>query len=131
MKQIYFSLCVLLLMLLVSCQDDTDNKAIGGELTVHYKNKKDQRLAEAIVVFWKKNDLITGGKQDLDLRRTNDFLRLSMIASDTSQIEMIQFREKRLFNELKKKLWEEVFDEKNFELVISDDKFKPLYTVGE
>lgn len=131
MKYLYLSLSVVLILLVASCQSDSDNKAIGGELTVHYENKKHQKLAETIVIFWKENDLITGKKQDLELKKVNKLFRLSMIANDTSLIDMMPFREKRLFNELKNKLWKEVFNEKNFELIISDEKFKPLYTVGE
>ena len=131
MKLFYLSISFLLPLLAPSCQGDADNKAIGGELTVHYENKSDQKLAEELLIFWKENDLVTVEKQDIELKKMKAFYRVSMIAADTSLIEMMPFREKRLFNELKTKLWKEVFDEKDFELVISDDKFKPLYTVGE
>jgi hypothetical protein len=56
---------------------------------------------------------------------------VSIIAKDTANIQNMPFMEKKLFSELKLKLWKEVFRKKTFKLMISDNKFNPLYSVGE
>ena len=131
MKRILVLFQIILCTLLFSCKSDDLHQAIGGELTVHYESESDKELAEEILMFWRDNDLLSGKEQDLQLVRLKGVPKLSIIAKDTATIENMPFMEKKLFSELKLKLWKEVFSRKTFKLVISDNKFNPLYSVGE
>ncbi|MFT5859087.1 MAG: hypothetical protein ACI865_001183 [Flavobacteriaceae bacterium] len=131
MKRILLLFQIVLFALLFSCESDDLHQAIGGELTVHYESESDEELAEKILMFWRDNDLLSGKEQDLQLVRRKGIPQLSIIAKDTANIQNMPFMEKKLFSELKLKLWKEVFRKKTFKLMISDNKFNPLYSVGE
>lgn len=118
-------------MLFFSCESKDLHQAIGGQLIVHYEMKSDKALADEILVFWRDNDLISTHEQDLQLVRFKGIPRLSIIAKDTRDFQDMPFMEKKLLSDLKLKLWKDVFNQKTFTLVISDNKFNPLYSVGE
>lgn len=119
-----------LLFLTLSCGSDFGNKVVGGNFTVYFTDVKDQELAEKIAVYFKENDLISSQKQDVQLVRENKTIQLRLISSSTDNIKSMPFEERKLLVALKYNLQKEVF-KKQFDLVICNDKFEPIYTIDQ
>lgn len=117
--------------MLLSCGSDYGNRVIGDNFTVYFTNKNDQKLAEEIALYFKENNLISNQKQDVQLSRVNNSLRLSLIAEGSSeQVKNMSFEERKLLTELQTSLYQNVFN-KPFDLVICNDKFEPIYTLNK
>lgn len=119
-----------MLFLTLSCGSDFGNKVVGGNFTVYFTDVKDQELAEKIAVYFKENDLISSQKQDVQLVRENKTIQLRLISSSTDNIKSMPFEERKLLVALKYNLQKEVF-KKQFDLVICNDKFEPIYTIDQ
>ena len=101
----------------------------GGELTVYYFDQSESETAEKIAFFWKENGLLSGKKQDLQVRRVDDRFTVSMIAVEPKKIDNMSIDEVQLLAQLKKKLYVEVFSQESFTLEICNDRFETIYTV--
>ncbi|MDC3252672.1 hypothetical protein OAU25_00295 [Crocinitomicaceae bacterium] len=123
MKKAFFIFCILIL---TACSQEYGNRVVGGNLSVHFTESKDETIASKLAVFWKENDLISETPQDIQLSRTNQGYRLSIIASNEFDPEQIRFKERKALLELRAMLENEVFLDKHFELVLSDNQFKPI-----
>ncbi|MFT5778660.1 MAG: hypothetical protein ACI837_001616 [Crocinitomicaceae bacterium] len=131
MKRFGFLFSVLFLVLLSACTSDDRNKIVGGELTVYFIDKQDESLAKEVALYWKEHDLVTGKPQDLELSKAENGYVLAMIAKKPNELDLMTFTEKRLLNELKMDLYETIFEEKPFNLVLSNPKFETLYVIGQ
>ncbi len=112
-----------------SCTSDNRHQLKGGNLTVYYFQESEAKTAEEVAYFWKQQGFLTGQKQDLQLRKNDRKYTLSIIASEKDAVEKMTFDHVQLLAQLKRKLWEEVFDKQSFTLEICNNKFEPIYTV--
>ena len=115
--------------LMQSCASDNRHQLKGGNLTVYYFQKSEAKTAEKVAFFWKRRGFLTGKKQDLQLRKIDKKYTLSIIASEKDAVTKMTFDHIQLLAQLKRKLWEDVFEKQSFTLEICDDKFEPIYTV--
>lgn len=117
--------------LLLSCGGDHGNRVVGDNFTVYFTNKKDQKLAEDIALYFKQNNLISNQKQDIQLTRFNKRFQLRLIATGSKeQVKNMSFEERKLLTELQTSLYKNVI-KKPFDLVICNNKFEPIYTLNE
>ena len=86
-------------------------------------------MAEKVAFFWKERGFLTGERQDLQLRRMDNKYTLSMIAKDKDEVKKMTFDDVQLLLQLKRRLWEDVFEKKSFNFEICNNKFEPIYTV--
>lgn len=117
------------LFILIGCGADKRNKVVGGELTVYYFDQSEAKVAESIAFFWKENGLLSGKRQDLQVRKDKNRFTVSMIAADPKKIKEMPIDEVLLLAQLKKKLYVEVFKQESFTLEICNNRFEPIYTV--
>ncbi|MDG1332744.1 MAG: hypothetical protein P8P74_10460 [Crocinitomicaceae bacterium] len=129
MIRVLFLLSFSLLVLLASCNSDKRNKFVGGKLTVYYFDESEADVAKDVAFFWKENDLLSGNKQDLQVRKDDGRYTVSMIAASPKEVTEMPIDEVQLLAKLKKKLYVEVFNEKAFTLEICNDRFESIYTV--
>lgn len=116
-------------MLLSSCNSDKRHRHVGGELTVYYFDQSEAETAKNVAFFWKENQLLTGKKQDLQVRKDKDRYTVSMIAKEPTKVNEMPIDEVQLLAQLKKKLYTEVFNEQAFTLEICNSRFETVYTV--
>lgn len=112
-----------------SCANDSRHQLVGGNLTVYYFQESEAKTAEKITFFWKKRGFLTGKKQDLQLRKIGKKYTLSIIATEKDAVKKMTFDEIQLLAQLKRRLWEDVFDKQSFRLFVCNNKFEPIYTV--
>ncbi len=86
-------------------------------------------MAEKVAFFWKERGFLTGERQDLQLRRMDNKYTLSMIAKDKDEVKKMTFDDVQLLLQLKRRLWEDVFEKKSFNFEICNNKFEPIYIV--
>ncbi len=129
MTRIFFLATVALIGLLQSCGGDNRHKIEGAKLTVYYFQESEMKTAEKVAFFWKERGFLTGEKQDLQLRKVDNKYTLSMIANDKDAGEKMTFDDIQLLMQLKRRLWEDVFEEKSFNFEICNNKFETIYTV--
>lgn len=120
----------LLFVLLSACSGDYGHKVVGDNLTVYFTDRNDEKLAEDIAVYWKENQLIATGKQDLQLVRSKNKMELRIIANTPDNVKNMSFEERKLLSELERNMQTEV-GEKSLQLVICNDKFEPIYIPTE
>lgn len=120
----------LLIVLLTACSGDYGHKVVGDNLTVYFTDRNDEKLAEDIAIFWKENQLIATGKQDLQLVRLKEKIELRIIANVPENVKNMSFEERKLLGELERKMQVEI-REKSLQLVICNDKFEPIYIPTE
>lgn len=116
-------------ILLSSCNSDSRHRFVGGELTVYYFDQSEASIAKKVAFFWKENGLLSGEKQDLQVRNVNNRFVVSMIAKEPKKVKDMPIEEVQLLAQLKKKLYTEVFNEEAFTLEICNDRFEAVYTV--
>lgn len=116
-------------VLLSSCNSDKRHRHVGGELTVYYFDQSEAETAKNVAFFWKENKLLTGKKQDLQVRKDKDRYTVSMIAKEPTKVNEMPIDEVQLLAQLKKKLYTEVFNEQAFTLEICNSRFETVYTV--
>ena len=129
MKRTFLFLTVLSLFILVGCNSDKRLQTGGGELTVYYFDKSEAKIAKDIAFFWKANNLLTGKKQDVQVRKDDARFTVSMIAAEPNKIDDMTMDEVQILSQLKKKLYVEVFNEESFTLEICNGSFEAIYTV--
>lgn len=129
MKRMLLLLAVMSLFILVGCNSDKRKFVKGGELTVYYFDESEAETAKSIAFFWKDNGLLTGKKQDLQVRKDKKRYTVSMIAVEPKKMDEMPIDEVRLLAQLKKKLYVEVFKEEAFTLEICNSSFEAIYTV--
>jgi hypothetical protein len=129
MTRIFLLATVVFIGLMQSCDSDNRHQLVGGNLTVYYFQESEVKMAEKVAFFWKDRGLLTGKKQDLQLRKIEKKYTLSMIATEKDAVKKMTFDEIQLLAQLKRRLWEDVFDKESFNLVICNNKFEPIYTV--
>lgn len=117
------------MFILVGCNSDKRKFYTGGELTVYYFDKSEAKTAKSIAFFWKENGLLTGKKQDLQVRKDQNRFTVSMIAVEPNKMDEMTMDEVQLLAQLKKKLYVEVFKEEAFTLEICNSSFEAIYTV--
>ena len=117
-------------VLLSSCNADKRHRHIGGELTVYYFDQSEADVAKKVAFFWKENDLLTGKKQDLQVRKEKNGYTVSMIAKEPKKVAKdMPISEAMLLAQLKKKLYTDVFNNEAFTLEICNSRFETVYTV--
>lgn len=116
-------------VLLSSCNSDKRHRHVGGELTVYYFDQSEAETAKNVAFFWKENKLLTGKKQDLQVRKDKDRYTVSMIAKEPTKVNEMPIDEVQLLAQLKKKLYTEVFNEQGFTLEICNSRFETVYIV--
>lgn len=129
MNRMLLFLGATMLFVLIGCNSDKRNKFVGGDLTVYYFDESESEVAKKIAFFWKENELLTGKKQDLQVRQDNKRFTVSMIAKDPKGVTGMPVSEVLLLAQLKKKLYVEVFNEQSFTFEICNDRFETIYTV--
>ena len=128
MKKIIF---ILLITLLASCAQDEGHKITGGNLTVHFEDANDQALATEIAHFWKDNDLIASQPHDIKLSKHKDGYRLGLIAGNKEDAKNMIFKERKALQDLQNMLKDSIFQTKTIEIIITDDRFKPIFNINE
>lgn len=124
-------LVISLALLILSCGGDYGNRVVGNNFTVYFTNKKDQKLAEDVAMYFKEYNLISNQKQDIQLTRVNKRFQLRLIATGSiEQVKNMPFEERKLLTELQTSLYKNVI-KKPFDLVVCNDKFEPIYTLNE
>lgn len=129
MNRILLFLAITSLFILFGCNSDNRNKFVGGELTVYYFDESEAETAKKIAFFWKENDLLSGKKQDLQVRKNKKRFTISIIAVEPKKMDEMTIDEIQVLSQLKKKLYVEVFKEESFTLEICNNRFEPVYTV--
>jgi len=120
-------LYLFLLLFLIGCSEEKDSVVTGGEFSVHFDNQEDYDLAKKIVTFWKKEGLMTGKKQDVKLKRTKKGYDLMLISIKRKKMEELTFEEISSLTILRRNLQQEVFKDKQVDIVLTDESFKPLF----
>lgn len=118
------------IFLLFGCSSDFGNKIIGGNLTVYYIEESDIDKAEEVAMFWKKNQLISVEKQDVQLVKVEGVYNLRIISNEDADAKNMSFDERKLLLELQKKIKKAIFPNNTFELVICNNKFEPIYNLN-
>ena len=118
------------IFLLFGCSSDFGNKIIGGNLTVYYIEESDIDKAEEVAMFWKKNQLISVEKQDVQLVKVEGVYNLRIISNEDADAQNMSFDERKLLLELQKKVKKAIFPNNTFELVICNNKFEPIYNLN-
>lgn len=116
------------LFMLASCSDHHGNKVVGGELGVYYFDDN-KNNAEAIALFWKNNDLLTGRSQDLQLIEEKDNFVLKLIAIDKE--EDVSLQNRQLLLKLQKSLNDSLQFSKYIELELADNNFNTIYNIND
>lgn len=129
MNRMFLLLSLLSLLFLTGCQSDQRKSWSGGKLTVYYFDESEAQIAKDIAFFWKKNDLLSGNKQDLQVRKDKKRFTVSLIAADPKKMDKIPFDEVQVLAQLKKKLYVDVFNQESFTLEICNNRFEAIYTV--
>ncbi|MDX2362661.1 MAG: hypothetical protein QNK23_17765 [Crocinitomicaceae bacterium] len=127
MKSIYF---ILFCAVLVSCGPDYGNQVIGGKLTVYYTSAEDQSIAEKIALYMKDHQLLTEEKQDVQFTSLDGAYRLNLIANDPSTAEQMTFDERKLLLDLQSELRSHL-EIINFQIVLCNKKFEPIYNINQ
>lgn len=120
------------IIILASCNSDQRESWVGGdndEFIVYYFDQTEANTAKKVAFFWKENELLTGKKQHLQIRKDKGRFTLSLIAAKPKEIAQMPIDEVQLLAQLKKKLYVEVFNEESFTLEICNDRFEAIYTV--
>ena len=118
------------IFLLFGCSSDFGSKIIGGNLTVYYIEESDIDKAEEVAMFWKKNQLISVEKQDVQLLKVEGVYNLRIISNGDADTKNMSFDERKLLLELQKKIKKAIFPNNTFELVICNNKFEPIYNLN-
>jgi hypothetical protein len=120
----------MLILTLVSCQQNYGNKLESNELDLYYTRIEDEALAREVGNYWKENDLLSQQKQSIQLDFINKTYYLNLITKDTANLKNISFDERNILITLQNELRKEIFSELNFSLVLCDNQFKPLYDIN-
>lgn len=129
MTRIFLFASAVIIVLIQSCASDSRLKLSGQQLTVYYFQENEAETAEKVAFFWKEAGLLTGEKQDLQLRRIHTEYTLSIIAREDDAVDKMTFDDIQLLAQLKRRLYDRVFNKQSFNLVICNKKFEPIYTV--
>lgn len=114
-----------------SCASEQGSKVTGGNLSVYFDNDKDQELATEIAHFWQANDLIADQPQDIKLTRYKKGYRLALIARDKEDAKIMMFKERKALMDLQSMLKDSIFQDKKFEIIVTDDRFKPIVNINK
>lgn len=115
------------MVVLCSCLGEQSSYVAGGNLKVHFTDPKDKPLAKSLALFWKNEKLITGKKQDIKLIRTEQGYDLCLISPTRKTPDQLSFDELKALNDLEVMLGNQVFKDKLVQIVVTDEKFKPLF----
>ncbi|MCH2225351.1 MAG: hypothetical protein MK066_11340 [Crocinitomicaceae bacterium] len=118
------------LLICVGCESNPRHQVTGGELSVFFYDAKHEKLATEVAQFWKDKELVTGNPQDLEL--LSDGVKgysLGMIQSKKGNPAKMPFNELKLLLDLRNELDTTIFKGLNFDLVICNIQFEPIYVV--
>lgn len=118
----------LVLLLFASCEGNSYHQIKGGEFTVNYSDQGITEQATELAKYWKENDLIVEGKQDIALFFNDGIWIVKLIANDPK--EELTFEERKLFIELENDLSERVFNGNPVSIQISNKKFETIYEIS-
>ena len=104
---------------------------MGGELTVYFIDHQDEEYAKQLARFWKNNDLLTGKDQDIQLIRSDDGYRLNIIADNPDKVKPIALDELQALLSLQNMLNDSIFVEKSVQIVICNNRFKPILNINQ
>ncbi|MCH2230128.1 MAG: hypothetical protein MK105_07265 [Crocinitomicaceae bacterium] len=124
------TLILLFALLLASCGNDFGSKVVGGNLSVYYVDSSDKLKAEALAMYWRENDLISGEQQDLQLVNFEDGYELRIIAKTPKGVKKMPFNERKLLSTLQGVLRDSIPLD-GLEIVLCDSNFKPIYNINE
>ncbi len=124
------TLILLFALLLASCGNDFGSKVVGGNLSVYYVDSSDKLKAEALAIYWRENDLISGEQQDLQLVNFEDGYELRIIAKTPKGVKQMPFNERKLLSTLQRVLRDSIPLD-GLEIVLCDSNFKPIYNINE
>lgn len=125
----YLLISVVVFLLATACSRDQFHRVSGGSFSVHFAQAGHEKIAERLAVFWKESDLLTGQKQDIGLFRESGSWEVRLISPDPES--QINFNERKLLMDLQSKLESDVFENKPVRIVISNDRFEPVYDINE
>jgi len=118
---------LLSLILFASCEGDSYHKVKGGDFTVNYTDRGITEEATALARYWKENNLIAEGKQDIALFFVDKIWIVKLIAGNPK--EPLTFEERKLLIELENDLSEKVFHGDPVSIQISNSKFETVYEI--
>ncbi|MBU2020214.1 MAG: hypothetical protein KJ941_11270 [Bacteroidetes bacterium] len=119
-----------LLIGLFSCQQNYGNKLESNELDLYYTRIEDENFARQVGNYWKNNNFLNDQKQSLQLDFIENTYYLKLISKDTSSLKNMSFEERNILITLQNDLRKEIFPKHNFNLVLCDNQFKPLYDIN-
>ena len=121
---------LLILFFFTSCGKGMGHKVVGGKLSVYYLESSDKNKAETIAKIWKRKDLITGKKQDLQLVQFQDGYELRLIANNSVNRNRIPFNERKILLGLQRTIRDSLKLE-GLQLVLCNSKFEPIFNINQ
>ena len=123
----------ILTLALAACSKGYGNKLEGENLNIYFEFKEDEKLANELGRFWKKNDLLGSRKQNIRLTKNDEAYLVMLIATENDfQPQGMGFADHKLLFDLQSQLNKIVFKETiNCEIVICDGTFNPLYNINQ
>ncbi|MEJ6777814.1 MAG: hypothetical protein QNK85_10935 [Crocinitomicaceae bacterium] len=121
---------ILILFLFSSCGKETGSKIVGGNLSVYFLERSDKDKAESIAKYWKNNNLIAVGKQDLQLVRFQDGYELRLIAKNSKNVNKMPFNERKILSDLQRDISDSL-KLKGLQLVLCNSNFKPIFNINQ
>lgn len=121
---------IFILFLFISCGKEMGSKIVGGNLSVYYLEKSDKDKAESIAKYWKNNNLIAVGKQDLQLVRFQDGYELRLITKNSKNVNKMPFNERKILSDLQRDISDSL-KLKGLQLVLCNSNFKPIFNINQ
>lgn len=100
-------------------------------MTIYFERKSDEQMAVRLANYWKKHNLITGAKQDLQLTVKENRIIVKLIATDPKSVKTMSAKERFMLLELQRELSDSVFEGKETELWICDNQFEQIYDLNQ
>lgn len=121
---------IFILFLFISCGKEMGSKIVGGNLSVYYLEKSDKDKAESIAKYWKNNNLIAVGKQDIQLVRFQDGYELRLITKNSKNVNKMPFNERKILSDLQRDISDSL-KLKGLQLVLCNSNFKPIFNINQ
>lgn len=117
------------LLVLQSCSDDEKMRIEGGNLSVYFSHESAREKAKETALYWKKNNFLTGKKQDLQLNEFQEEFQLKMIQNEKLKDVELSIHDIKLFHQLTDSLNTQIFTEKPVTIHICSPDFKTKYII--
>ena len=129
-KSIEKSFVIALLCILLFACNMTGEKVVDrGHLKVYFSDSTNEEIIGKFADFWIQENYIEDRPQNIKITEdtTNEVYQIRLILREDFSPEMkIDFEELKLIGQIQQDLNSRVFQEKNCEIVICDNKFQTI-----